>query len=217
MAILQDNCRYVSNEGQNDTDMDNVGDVCDNCPLTANTNQLDSDGDGTGNACDLDNDNDLIGKNTIFIPITWLLWTFQLNTSQMMLMTTVGMLPTLTNWTGMEMVLVIPVITVRDLATPINLMKTRMELEMLVTTVDMCTIQNRMKMIQLTMVPSAQVIFIKWLNLAPYYNVCDELGVLQINPHTMNSYSFLFSSVQLIKSYFFSISSSTKFQLLSVI
>ena len=97
----------------------------------------------------------------------------------MMLMTTVGMLPTLTNWTGMEMVLVIPVITVRDLATPINLMKTRMELEMLVTTVDMCTIQNKMKMIQLTMVPSAQVIFIKWLNLAPYYNVFDELGVLQ--------------------------------------
>ena len=72
MAILQDNCRYVSNEGQNDTDMDNVGDVCDNCPLTANTNQLDSDGDGTGDTCDLDNDNDLIGKNTIFIPITWL-------------------------------------------------------------------------------------------------------------------------------------------------
>ena len=64
-VVFQDNCRYVENEEQNDTDVDNVGDVCDNCPHTANTNQLDSDGDGAGDACDLDNDNDLISKNVI--------------------------------------------------------------------------------------------------------------------------------------------------------
>ena len=50
------------NEGQNDTDVDNVGDTCDNCPLTVNTIQLDSDGDGAGDVCDHDNDGDEIGK-----------------------------------------------------------------------------------------------------------------------------------------------------------
>ena len=37
---------------QNDTDNDDVGDVCDNCIKLNNTNQTDVDGDGVGNACD---------------------------------------------------------------------------------------------------------------------------------------------------------------------
>ena len=47
-----DDCPYVGNPHQNDTDGDNVGDSCDNCPLIANAGQTDTDGDGEGDACD---------------------------------------------------------------------------------------------------------------------------------------------------------------------
>jgi hypothetical protein len=47
-----DNCDFVNNPGQTDTDGDGDGDACDNCPDDANSNQLDTDGDGVGDACD---------------------------------------------------------------------------------------------------------------------------------------------------------------------
>lgn len=36
----QDNCPYVYNNDQKDTDMDRVGDQCDNCPLLHNPDQV---------------------------------------------------------------------------------------------------------------------------------------------------------------------------------
>jgi gliding motility-associated-like protein len=66
-----DNCVFVANTDQTDTDGDGFGDVCDddddndglldeqdNCPLVANPDQADNDGDGIGDLCDDDDDND---------------------------------------------------------------------------------------------------------------------------------------------------------------
>lgn len=56
--LLQDNCPYVKNYHQADTDEDGVGDDCDNCPSASNPDQLDTDGDGQGDECDNDDDDD---------------------------------------------------------------------------------------------------------------------------------------------------------------
>jgi hypothetical protein len=45
--------------GQEDSDSDEVGDVCDNCPALANTSQEDTSppqGNGIGDACDCEGD-----------------------------------------------------------------------------------------------------------------------------------------------------------------
>ncbi|KAK2503913.1 hypothetical protein MC885_000567, partial [Smutsia gigantea] len=54
----RDNCQYVYNVDQKDTDMDGVGDQCDNCPLEHNPDQLDSDSDRIGDTCDNNQDID---------------------------------------------------------------------------------------------------------------------------------------------------------------
>lgn len=77
VADTADNCSFVSNADQKDSDGDGQGDLCDadlkdddgdgvpngrdNCVNTANTQQLDGDGDGVGDVCDpdtRDTDND---------------------------------------------------------------------------------------------------------------------------------------------------------------
>ena len=84
-----DNCAFVPNPNQLNSDTDTLGDACDsdddndgvndntdNCPLVSNANQLDSDHDGIGNVCDLspfdkDEDNDGVENeddNCAFVP-----------------------------------------------------------------------------------------------------------------------------------------------------
>jgi syndecan 4 len=54
----QDNCPFVPNDDQKDSDSDRVGDACDNCNTTSNIGQQDLDGDGIGDDCDDDIDGD---------------------------------------------------------------------------------------------------------------------------------------------------------------
>ncbi|NQX87645.1 MAG: thrombospondin type 3 repeat-containing protein [Halioglobus sp.] len=62
-----DNCPAIANVGQEDADMDSIGDLCepdsdadsviddnDNCPEDFNPGQADDDNDGIGNSCDPD-------------------------------------------------------------------------------------------------------------------------------------------------------------------
>jgi len=50
--LIADNCPYIANPGQEDMELDRVGDVCDNCVSQFNPTQQDTDGDGLGDVCD---------------------------------------------------------------------------------------------------------------------------------------------------------------------
>lgn len=49
---FRDNCRYISNPGQEDTDTDGVGNLCDNCMVFKNPKQEDSNKNGVWDICE---------------------------------------------------------------------------------------------------------------------------------------------------------------------
>ena len=50
--FYDDNCPFVPNPLQTNSDSDNLGDACDNCPFVTNPDQEDYDGDEIGDDCD---------------------------------------------------------------------------------------------------------------------------------------------------------------------
>ena len=54
-ASNDDNCPYISNPAQTDSDSDKIGDACDNCSSKFNFLQTDSNDDGIGDACQGEN------------------------------------------------------------------------------------------------------------------------------------------------------------------
>lgn len=52
VADTSDNCQFVANPGQEDSDGDNHGDACDNCVNVFNNPQTDTDENKVGDACD---------------------------------------------------------------------------------------------------------------------------------------------------------------------
>jgi len=55
-----DNCPFIANRDQEESDGDLVGNACDNCPMISNEDQIDTDGNRLGDACDPDIDGDSI-------------------------------------------------------------------------------------------------------------------------------------------------------------
>ena len=78
-----DNCPFVANADQADSDNDGFGDACDplddmddgiaaevdNCPTIFNPDQIDTDGDGRGDPCDADDDDDLVSDEVDNCPL----------------------------------------------------------------------------------------------------------------------------------------------------
>lgn len=60
----EDNCPADNNPGQEDGDLDTIGDACDNCSAISNSDQADLDGDDVGDVCDdcTDSDGDGYGN-----------------------------------------------------------------------------------------------------------------------------------------------------------
>ena len=52
MTDASDNCPFVANAGQTESDGDGIGDACDNCVNVANSAQTDTDGNNVGDSCD---------------------------------------------------------------------------------------------------------------------------------------------------------------------
>ena len=80
---MYDNCPYIYNPDQTDSDGDHIGDACDqdidgdsvlntsdNCPLTVNADQANNDSDSQGDVCDDDDDNDGVADMTDNCPFT---------------------------------------------------------------------------------------------------------------------------------------------------
>jgi syndecan 4 len=64
----EDNCDFLFNPLQNDTDRDGQGDECDPCPNVADDGK-DTDNDGLGDVCDFDADGDGVANVTDNCPL----------------------------------------------------------------------------------------------------------------------------------------------------